>query len=124
MTTSSFNLIEITNETGAITQLNWLQCSERVHRILRPQIPENYVDSMIAVFKDGSRMTIVTHGDQVIGVMVWRIVVNTFLGRSFYVEDLVIDFHMRSQGIGHAMINWAAEKATASNCLALRRICW
>lgn len=56
-------------------------------------------------------MVVVTDGQKVLGLAVWRVFADTFSGLKFYVDDLVIDEASRSQGAGHKLVAWLEQEA-------------
>ena len=96
--------IEITNSAGEIVQPIWLARAESVHRQLRTELSSDYVAQLSQVFENGAHMMVAVNHEQVVGLAVWRVIINTFEGRRFYVDDLVTDESHRSQGVGQAML--------------------
>lgn len=111
-------LIEVTDESGAVREPEWLARSERVHRQLRPHLVD-YAASLGRVFASGGRMLIAADDGSVLGVAVYRISENTAFGRNLYVDDLVTDEAQRSTGVGHALIEWLERHARAAACAML-----
>jgi GNAT superfamily N-acetyltransferase len=111
-------LIEVTDESGAVCEPEWLARSERVHRQLRPQLVD-YAASLGRVFASGGRMLIAVDGDSVLGVAIYRISENTAFGRNLYVDDLVTDEARRSTGVGQALIGWLEHRAREAACAML-----
>ena len=109
-------VVTLTNDSGAVTEPEWLVLAQGVHRQLRPQLPEDYVARMSEIFANGARLVVVVDDSAVVCVALWRIVENTAEGRRLYVDDLVSDETRRSQGAGKMMLDWLAEKATALGC--------
>ena len=112
-------IIEITNAAGHVVQPGWLTAAERVHRQLRPQIPEPYAASMERVFDGGGRMIVALYAGEVGGVAVYRVHENTAQGRKLYVDDLVVDADCRSRGIGSALLARLDEKARGAGCVVV-----
>lgn len=108
--------IEITDNNGKIVQPDWLARAEFVHRQLRTALANDYVAQLAQVFENGARMTVAISDEQVVGIAVWRVIVNTYEGRRFYVDDLVTDASHRSQGIGHALLGNLELLARQHNC--------
>lgn len=104
-------LIEVTDGTGRVIAADWLQRAEAAHRQLRPQLPADYAAKMQRVFAQGGRMVLAAEGDTVLGLAVWRAFENTFSGVQVYVDDLVTDETRRSEGVGHALIDWLSRRA-------------
>lgn len=98
-------VIDITDEGRKLVAPEWLARAEKVHRQLRPQLPENYLDKMGRVFAQGGEMCVAVEGESVLGLAVFRCHENTFAGINFYVDDLITDEVNRSRGVGHAIIS-------------------
>ncbi len=96
--------IEITDSAGNIVQPDWLAQAEFVHRQLRTNLSSDYAAQLDEVFANGARMHVAVEDGLVVGVAIWRVIVNTYEGRRFYVDDLVVDKLQRSQGIGKALL--------------------
>lgn len=109
-------LIEVTNNSGDIVELDWLVKAEVVHRQLRAQLPQGYVDRMRQVFANGARMVLAVHREQVVGVALWRMIENTYEGRRLYVDDLVTDESQRSQGVGKRLLQHLEKYARDAGC--------
>ncbi len=112
-------LIEITDGQGRIIAPDWLQAAEATHRQLRPQLPPDYATKMQRVFAQGGRMVLAVDGEAVLGIAVWRCFENTHQGAQVYVDDLVTDDAHRSQGVGHALIEWLSARARMLSATAL-----
>ena len=104
-------LIPVTDSSGSVIAGEWLLAAESVHRQLRPRLPDDYRSAMERVFAGGGRMVVVTDGQKVLGLAVWRVFADTFSGLKFYVDDLVIDEASRSQGAGHKLVAWLEQEA-------------
>ncbi len=108
--------IEITDNTGKIVQPDWLARAESVHRQLRTELSSDYAAQLSQVFANGARMSVAINDEQVVGVAIWRVIVNTYEGHQFYVDDLVTDALHRSQGIGKALLANLELLARQHNC--------
>ena len=97
------NIVEVYAEGGHIVGKEWLVRAESVHRQLRLNLPDNYLEKMRRVL-EGARMALAVEGDVVLGLAVYRWHENTFDGIKFYIDDLVTDDARRSEGVGHALI--------------------
>lgn len=97
----------------------WLPRAEAVHRQLRPKIPADYAGFMRELFQGGGEMIVAVEGEQVLGLAVYRVVLTTFAGRRFYVDDLVTDEAWRSHGVGHALICWLEREARERGATAV-----
>jgi GNAT superfamily N-acetyltransferase len=109
-------LIEVTDDAGAVVAPVILERAQGVHRQLRTTLPADYVAKMRRVFAGGGRMIVAGDGDVVLGVAVWRIHENTFAGVHLYVDDLVTDETQRSRGVGHALMQWLERRARDRGC--------
>ena len=99
-----WTIVNITDAHRNVIEPDWLARAEKVHRQLRPQLPENYKDKMHRVFAQGGEMCVAAENEGVLGLAVFRCHENTFAGTNFYVDDLVTDDTNRSRGVGHALI--------------------
>ena len=110
------DVVPVTDARGAIVNLDMLAAAERVHRQLRPQLPEDYVDRMKEVFASGAEMAVAVIAGEVAGITVFRVVEKTFSGRELYCDDLVTDEAKRSTGVGHALIAYMEKVGRARHC--------
>jgi len=106
-------IIEVTDEQGAVASPDWLGKAEAVHRQLRTALPAEYAAKMQRVFAGGARMCVAVEGARVAGVAVYRMYENTWAGRQLYVDDLVTDEKKRSAGVGRALLGYLERKARA-----------
>ena len=111
--------IKITDSTGKIVQPDWLARAESVHRQLRTELASDYVAELSQVFANGACMSVAIKDELVVGVAVWRVVVNTYEGRRFYIDDLVTDESSRSQGVGKALLANLEQLALQLKCAVL-----
>lgn len=110
------HILELTSEEGLLLLPEHLANAEAVHRQLRPQMQENYLEKMMRVFANGGRMIVAESEGKIGGVAIYRIFDNTAFDRQLYVDDLVTDESLRSKGIGRALLNFLQEKAKAEKC--------
>lgn len=96
--------------------LTWLARTERVHRLLRPQLPPDYAAKMTRVYAGGGRMVVAAEGETVVGLAVWRSAENTFAGTYMYIDDLVTDDTRRSIGVGRAVLRRCEDIARELGC--------
>jgi hypothetical protein len=108
-------IVEVTDDSGAIVAPDWFAKAEAVHRQLRTGLPADYKGKMKRVFAGGARMCVAADGPVVAGVAVYRVYENTFQGRQLYVDDLVTDEKRRSKGVGRALLSYLEQKARAAN---------
>ena len=112
-------LIEVTDDSGNIIELNWLISAEVVHRQLRNMLPPDYVARMCEIFANGAKMSVTVSDDKVVGVAIWRLIENTYEGLRLYVDDLVTDEKERSKGIGNLLLQHLESKARVLGCNVL-----
>lgn len=117
---SEVRVIDINDASGAIAAAGsgWLARAESVHRQLRPQLPPNYQEKMLAVFSGGGRMCVGVVREDVVGVAVYRVYENTFDGVHMYVDDLVTDKRKRSMGVGKALLHHMQVLAREARCVS------
>jgi GNAT superfamily N-acetyltransferase len=116
MTHSASRVIDVNDAGGNVVEPTWLAKAERVHRQLRPQLPADYAGAMQRVFAGGGRLCVAVRGDDVAGVAVWRIHVNTVDGPNMYVDDLVTDEKLRSSGVGKLLMDHMQAIALEAGC--------
>ena len=89
---SAVVVVAVTNAAREIVNTDLLAGAERVHRQLRPHLPDNYVERMQQVFAGGAEMAVAVIEGEVAGVTVFRL--------------LVTDETRRSSGVGHALMRY------------------
>ena len=104
-------ILEITDDRGAVVARDWLRKAETVHRQLRTALPREYEAKMRRVFEGGGRMCVAVEHGEVAGVAVYRAYENTWAGKLLYVDDLVTDEPRRSSGVGRALLAHLERKA-------------
>lgn len=113
----------LTDGDGNLLDEGLLRAAEPVHRQLRDKLPpgtEAYQARLAQVFATGGRLAVALVGepgtDRVAGLALWRLVENTYEGRRLYVDDLVTDGAVRSQGVGAALLRWLEEQGRSLGC--------
>ncbi|MFJ3965536.1 GNAT family N-acetyltransferase [Streptomyces sp. NPDC090036] len=88
---------------------------------LRPHLTEElFLEIVTEARGQGLRFTAAYDADGVcVGAAGWRIVVNTSMVRSLYVDDLVTAAATRSAGVGHELLAHLERHALAAGCTAL-----
>ena len=112
-------VVDVTGSDGSVIEQAWLVRAEQVHRQLRDRLPEDYAGRLRGIFANGGRMSVAAEGLLVRGVALWRVIENTYEGRRFYVDDLVIDEAHRSRGIGRALLQHLERRAQDLQCHVL-----
>ena len=108
-------VIAVTDDSGLLIEPALLTQAERIHRQLRPKMPEDYVDRMAVVFANGGRMAVGVEAGEVACVAVWRLLEKAE-GRRMFVDDLVSDQSARSRGAGRRMLAWLEDKSRTLSC--------
>lgn len=113
-------IVEIFSENAHIMGVEWLALAERVHRQLRPYLPEDYAGKMTRVLAE-ARMALAVEKDMVVGLAIYRWHENTCDGLKVYIDDLIVDDACRSQGVGHTLIAHieTVARKLGANCLIL-----
>ncbi|MBU6467919.1 MAG: GNAT family N-acetyltransferase [Betaproteobacteria bacterium] len=112
-------MIAVTNQQGEVIRQDLLIQAESLHRSLRPSIPNPYLEAMRAVFNSGAEMSVAMEGDQLCGLVVYRITTNTMVGKKIYSEDLVADPKAPVKGVGHLMMDYLKEVGKQRGCVSL-----
>ena len=107
-------IIAITDDLA--TNAAWLAAAEPLHRQLRPGIPDPYVGYMRRMFDQGAEMAILTEGEAIRAIAVYRTYLTTFHGLRFYLDDLVTDETARSRGFGAQILAWCEQQARHRGC--------
>jgi GNAT superfamily N-acetyltransferase len=113
-------ITRIADVGGQIVNPEMLAKSETVHRQLRPQIPEDYAGRLAQVFSGGAEMVAAIAEGEVVGVCVFRVMLNTMSGRYLYIDDLVADSSGRGKGVGKALMEFAVAEAGRRDCAAVQ----
>ena len=108
------------DEHGRISRPQTLVAALAVHRQLRPMLPEDsadYVAKMARICGYGARLVAALNEDgQAVGLALYRVYENTYEDLRLYIDDLVTDERLRSQGVGSALIDWCEAEARALGC--------
>src|SRR4051812_692767 len=119
MLEKTFRIVQVTGNGRGVLEEQWLAKAEQVHRQLRPQLPQGYLEKMKQVFAKGAEMCVAVLGQRVVGVAVFREFENTHVGRRFYIDDLVTDESQRSAGVGKLLIEYLQKVARDRGCPGL-----
>lgn len=83
-----------------------------VMRQLRPQVEEPaYLPAVRAIQAEAGRLIAALHNDQCRGCALFRQQTRLNGGAILYVDDLVTAAQYRSQGVGHALLQWIEAEA-------------
>lgn len=97
-----------------------IQACFPVMQQLRPQlVAARFVALVRQMETEGYQLAMAQADGQVVAVAGFRVSVNLHLGKNLYVDDLVTDGAVRSQGYGEEMLAWLEAYARVQNCLAV-----
>jgi len=87
---------------------------------LRPLLQkEEFLATVRALMTEGFRLAYIQDAGGVVAVAGFRIYSNLFMGKHLYVDDLVTDEQVRSNGYGRAMLDWLKNLARENGCAVL-----
>lgn len=112
-------IVRITDTEGRILDDALLARAETVHRQLRAQIPQPYAARMKEIFATGAEMVVAVEGGEVCGVAVFRVTINTMVGKKIYSEDLVADANTTVKGVGRALMDFLKQEGRDRGCVSL-----
>ena len=114
-----YPIVRVSSRKGEVIDRVRLANAESVHRQLRPQIPGDYVETMLRILALGAQMAVVLDSEEVAGVAIFRLIHNTHVEPKLYVDDLVADSERRSHGIGHSLLEFLEAEARHFECVTL-----
>ncbi len=112
-------IVRITDTQGHLINAELLAHVETIHRHLRPQIPAPSVDRMKEVFAAGAEMAVAVDGGAPCGIVVYRVTINTMVGKKLYSEDLVADPDTRSKGVGRVLMDFLKQEGRERGCVSI-----
>jgi len=84
---------------------------------LRPLlIAEEFVGRIQTQQVEGYQLAFLEHEGAIVAVAGFRLQTLLWSGKTFYVDDLVTDASVRSQGYGEAMLTWLIALAREAGC--------
>ena len=95
-----------------------------VMKQLRPHLDRDGYVAMVRALQasDGFRLVALIDGGVVRAVAGYRYMRMLYCGRLLYVDDLVVDEHVRSQGYGSRILDWLKDEARREGCAELQLI--
>ncbi|UTA49052.1 GNAT family N-acetyltransferase [Simiduia sp. 21SJ11W-1] len=97
-----------------------IQACYSVMRQLRPQlIAERFVSCIRQMQAEGFQLAMAQAEGAVVAVAGFRVSTNLHLGKNLYVDDLVTDSRVRSQGYGEELVAWLEAFGKVQGCVAL-----
>jgi GNAT superfamily N-acetyltransferase len=96
------------------TEIN--RCFPVMHQLRPALLAEEFVSRIQTQQAEGYQLAYLTHQNTVASVAGFRLQTLLWSGRTLYVDDLVTDSALRSQGHGEAMLTWLIALAKEANC--------
>ena len=95
-----------------------------VMKQLRPHLDRDGYVAMVRALQasDGFRLVALIDGGVVRAVAGYRYMRMLYCGRLLYVDDLVVDERVRSQGYGSRILDWLKDEARREGCAELQLI--
>ena len=95
-----------------------------VMKQLRPHLDrDEYVATVRALqASDGFRLVALIDDGVIRAVAGYRYMRMLYCGRLLYIDDLVVDEHVRSQGYGSRILDWLKDEARREGCAELQLI--
>ncbi len=112
-------IVRITDTQGHLINADLLARAETIHRHLRPQIPAPYLERMKEVFATGAEMAVAVEAGEPCGVVVFRVTINTMVGKKIYSEDLVADPNTSVKGVGRFLMDFLKQEGRERGCVSL-----
>ncbi|WP_174876005.1 GNAT family N-acetyltransferase [Vogesella oryzae] len=116
----ALRIVRLCDAHGQIVEPALLAAALPVHRQLRPMLPNDaasYHAKMARICGFGARLiAALDAGGNVVALGLYRIYENTYEDMRLYVDDLVTDDSVRSQGVGSQMLDWLEAEARQHGC--------
>lgn len=90
---------------------------ETLHRQLRANVEQPYVDHIMSLLSDGAQLAIGYDNGEVRCLLLFRIFGTTLGGKRLYVDDVVTDFDYRGRSYGGQMLTWVEAAAKSQGCI-------
>jgi GNAT superfamily N-acetyltransferase len=92
------------------------RCFPVMHQLRPKLVADDFVERIEQQQREGYRLAFLEQDGAVASVAGFRVMNVLWSGRTLYVDDLVTDEAMRSQGFGEQMISWLVELAREEAC--------
>ncbi|RZU40957.1 GNAT family N-acetyltransferase [Edaphobacter modestus] len=92
------------------------RCFPVMHQLRPRLVADDFVERIEQQQREGYRLAFLEQDGAVASVAGFRVMSVLWSGRTLYVDDLVTDEAMRSQGFGEQMISWLAALAREEGC--------
>jgi GNAT superfamily N-acetyltransferase len=100
----------------AITDAEINRCFPVMHQLRPKLLAEEFVGRIQTQQAEGYQLAFLAHENSVASVAGFRLQTLLWSGRTLYVDDLVTDAALRSQGHGEAMLAWLIALAKEAGC--------
>jgi GNAT superfamily N-acetyltransferase len=100
----------------AITDAEINRCFPVMHQLRPKLLAEEFVGRIQTQQAEGYQLAFLAHENAIACVAGFRLQTLLWSGRTLYVDDLVTDAALRSQGHGEAMLVWLIALAKEAGC--------
>jgi GNAT superfamily N-acetyltransferase len=100
----------------AITDAETNRCFPVMHQLRPKLLAEEFVGRIQTQQAEGYQLAFLAHENAIASVAGFRLQTLLWSGRTLYVDDLVTDSALRSQGHGEAMLVWLIALAKEAGC--------
>jgi GNAT superfamily N-acetyltransferase len=100
----------------ATTDAEINRCFPVMHQLRPALIAEEFVGRIQTQQAEGYQLAFLEEENAIASVAGFRLQNLLWSGRTLYVDDLITDAALRSQGHGEAMLKWLIALAKESNC--------
>jgi GNAT superfamily N-acetyltransferase len=100
----------------AITDAEINRCFPVMHQLRPKLLAEEFVGRIQTQQAEGYQLAFLAHENAIASVAGFRLQTLLWSGRTLYVDDLVTDSALRSQGHGEAMLVWLIALAKEAGC--------
>lgn len=77
---------------------------------------DTFLETIRQMENEGFQLAYIEDDGNIVAVAGYRISFNLFLGKHFYVDDLITSQSVRSKGYGKILYNWLREEAKKASC--------
>ena len=75
-----------------------------------------FLETIRQMETQGFQLAYLEDNEKIVAVVGYRIAFNLFLGKHFYIDDLVTSQHTRSKGYGVILYGWLKDEAKKAGC--------
>jgi GNAT superfamily N-acetyltransferase len=100
----------------ATTDAEINRCFPVMHQLRPKLLAEEFVGRIQTQQAEGYQLAFLAHENSIAAVAGFRLQTLLWSGKTLYVDDLVTDAALRSQGHGEAMLTWLIALAKEAGC--------